>query len=279
MKKLNKISIIAILFLVTITLAGCEAMPGNFFGGTGNLQMLITDAPVDNVDEVNISVEKVEINSSERGWEVFADYTDDPKQFDLLSLQGVTDILGKSALEAGQYNQIRLYLSDSNLVKNGEKHDVSIPSEAQTGLKLVNEFTIEKNKVKALLLDFDVRKSLIKDEASGAYKMKPTIRVIDRVISGDIEGNLIDSSISDFSSYAIKVYNGEYNDYTNISDDEITSTIVNKDGSFKILGLKEGNYTLVVYNISDPENETAIKERIVTITAKETSEIEIDIAQ
>ena len=283
MKNLNKIAIIAILFIVTVTLAGCDALPGNFSSdGTGELQMLITDAPVDSVNKVNISVEKVEINSEENGWEDFADYSDDPKEFDLLSLQGITEVLGEKDLETGVYNQIRLYLSDASVVKDGTTYDVFIPSEAQTGLKLVNEFTIEENIVKALLLDFDVRKSLTtpgpEDDTDKSYIMRPTIRVIDRIISGDVEGTLVNNNIEDFSSYIVKAYSGEYDDYSNITEEEITSTIVNEDGSFKIIGLEEGNYTLVVYETSsDTEDPNPIEEEIVTITAEEITETEINI--
>lgn len=279
MKKLNKIYVVAILLIVTFSLAGCDILPGNLSNEeTGELQMLITDAPVDNVDKVNISVERIEINNNENGWEEFANYSDNPKEFDLLSLQGVTDMLGTKNLEVGTYNQIRLYLSDVSVNKDGKNYDVFIPSEAQTGLKLVNEFTIEEDIVKALLLDFDVRKSLTKpgSDNNNDYIMRPTIRVVDRVVSGDLEGELLSDNITDFSKYIVKVYPGEYENYGNISEEELTSTIVNKDGTFKILGLKEDNYTIVVYEVSG-DSEIVSTGKIISINSEETTETELII--
>ena len=66
MKNLNKVAIIAILFLVTVTLAGCEALPGNLSSdGTGQIVMSVADAPETAADNVFVSIDEVKIHNSD----------------------------------------------------------------------------------------------------------------------------------------------------------------------------------------------------------------------
>ncbi|AGB41284.1 hypothetical protein Halha_1339 [Halobacteroides halobius DSM 5150] len=262
MKKIISLLLVLSLGLLVV---GCSSITGDssLDSDSAELQMLLTDAPVDGVDELNVTIDGIDINSDARGWETLST---EKQTFDLLKLQGVTAKLLNKHLEPGTYNQIRLYVTDAEVVIDGNTKSVTIPSADQTGLKLTNSFTIEKGVPKALLLDFDARKSL-KDAKQG-YKLTPTIRLVERIKTGDLKGTEVlnqDGNVA--TGYVVKIYKN----YETADEKVITSTIIKKDGSFKILGLQAEDYTMVISNPNTTTTEPYTKE--VSITAEKINEL------
>lgn len=96
-------------------------------------------------------------------------------EVDLLQLQGgVFETLGLAALPAGEYGQIRLMLDGSWVVVAGERHDLTVPSGSQSGLKVEGGFLVEPGVVTALTLDFDAEASVHRT-GNGQYKMVPVV--------------------------------------------------------------------------------------------------------
>jgi hypothetical protein len=158
--------------------------------GTGTLRVALTDAPACGFDEVNVTVERVRAHQSATAGENDAGWTDivvsPARKIDLLSLQnGVLVDLGQTILLAGNYTQMRLVLVSnrskpmSNTVKptDGSEIELDTPSAAQSGLKLINGFTIEPNKTTYLVLDFDACRSIVK-RGNGTYGLKPVIQMM-----------------------------------------------------------------------------------------------------
>ncbi|MGM0411518.1 MAG: DUF4382 domain-containing protein, partial [Bacillota bacterium] len=163
MKFKKKFLIIAVLFLFTFTLAGCESLPGNFSSdGSGELRMSIADKPVNDVKEVNVVLEKVEVHNEEEGWITLNEFDveNGEGKFDLLKLRFDEELLGQEEMPAGKYDQIRLIVAadEEDKGKNGSnnysgqshvvyeeddsKEGIFIPSGTQTGLKINHEFII-----------------------------------------------------------------------------------------------------------------------------------------
>lgn len=143
-------------------------------GQTGRLRLLLTDAPLDGVEEVNVTFDSVEV-SGPGGWTTV---TSSVQTFDLLELQGgITAELGLTELATGTYGQIRLMLTDAWLVINGEEEDLRIPSADQTGLKLVSGFQVLADVETQIVLDFDAEES-VHQTGNGQWMMRPTIRII-----------------------------------------------------------------------------------------------------
>ena len=200
-KLLNLISYILIL-LLTIPLISCSS-GGD--GGTGTLGIALTDNPGD-YDHVFVTIKEVQVkqglDDEESGW--LPAFTVN-KTFDLLELQnGVIADLGLTELEAGKYNQLRLILSLEPLgdhpfanyvVIQGEfpeeyiigqeqgdyytTQELKVPSGLQTGIKIVQGFTIEVSGYTELILDFDAKKSIVQAGKSGRWLLKPTIKVLE----------------------------------------------------------------------------------------------------
>jgi hypothetical protein len=194
---------------------------------------------------------------------------EEAKEIDLLALQGEFSeplLLGKT-LPAGRYNWLRLKVvanetsletgTDSRIVIAGKTYPLYIPSGDQSGLKLNRGFNITDGGAATFTIDFDLRKSIVAPNNSPtAYKLKPTLRIVDQTNVGHISGIVGAASFATcpspsttFETDAIYVYDG-----LDVTPDEeggtgsgsypMTSASVNSDGTYVIGFLNAGNYTL-----------------------------------
>lgn len=252
---------IAIILAFSVTLVGCDGTGSS--GGTGTLEVMLHDAPA-NYEEVNVFIERVEVNNAEddTGWVEI----NSPQQiYNLLELtNGAMEVLGSAELEAGTYNQIRLILSSDghSVVVDGQEHSMFVPSGAQTGIKLNVNAEIEEDITYTLLLDFDASRSVVErgNQQSGSqFLLKPVVKATNEAITGNISGS-VEPVDSDAFVYAI------------VDSDTLSSTKADTaNGSFKLIGLEEGSYTVSV----DPANETyqAQDTTGVEVTVGETNEV------
>lgn len=213
--------------------------------GTGTLEIRMHDAPTDHADQVNVYLERVEINrnGSKGGWMTISK----PRQtYDLLDLtNGAYTVLGDTTLEAGTYNQIRLILSETGheLVIDGQSYNMIIPGGAQTGVKLDVNAEIERNITYTLLLDFDAQRSVVEaghDNSAAPYLLQPVIQATNLAVTGNIAGTVSPTDAKPVV-YAIS------------GSDTLSSTAADTiNGAFKLIGLKGG-----IYNISvEPRKDT-----------------------
>jgi hypothetical protein len=166
----------------------------------GTLRIALTDAPACGFDEVNVTVERVRVHQSstaednDGGW-VDIPVVNGPRKVNLLSLtNGVLMELGQTTLTAAYYSQIRLLLVSnksvpmSNTVKptEGVETEMDTPSATQSGLKLINGFTVAPGQLTDVVLDFDACKSVVRRD-NGSFGLKPVIKVIPRAL-GEIVG-------------------------------------------------------------------------------------------
>ena len=308
MKNLNKLAIVAVVFLVTLTLTGCGTMSDNTSSdGSGELAMFIADKPVNDVAEVNVTLEKVEIHNKETGWMTLTEFedSDGEKTFDLLKLRFNEELLGQKQIEAGTYNQIRLIVAANQQKKAGnnsgksyivykdetkENDDIFIPSGTQTGLKIKHEFTIENNEVKRLVLDNNVAKIMHSAGQSGKIILRPTaIEVIDKLTSGNVEGFVLADTNDDGNNEVITEYDVIL-EALNENDEVVKDTVAGtEEGKFLLRGLEEGEYTINAYAVDNTEEQNKVyelpadkqpggaEEINVSVTADETKTIEQDI--
>lgn len=187
---------------------------------TGSLRMNLVDAPaqLESVDSLIVVFEKVLVHkssgaeSSDGGWVVVLDNTlpVESRTFDLLQLvNGVFATLGEVELEVGRYTQARIIVESATLFVGGTPKNLSIPSGAQTGIKLVRGFMIEPDVVTEVVADFDVASSLHESPpGSGDYVLQPTIRLMQMEFAGTISGTVTPSGAGALLS-AINTATGE----------------------------------------------------------------------
>lgn len=188
-------------FTVSALSAALIACGGSSDGdSTGTLSLGLTDAPVDNLTDVVITVTGVTLKP--QGGEAISFSFDEPKVIDLLELQdgNAATLLGDEEVQAGAYNWVRLELSEESgdlyvMEDTGGQVDLTIPSGFQTGLKLVSGFTVPAGGSADFTIDFDVRKSVVDPEGLTGYLLKPALRLIDNAEAGTIAGTVDESTL------------------------------------------------------------------------------------
>ena len=237
---------------------------------TGVLELSLTDASAD-FQAVYITVAKVDVkvkNEEEAdgeaeensGWITVVE----PQQtYNLLELMnGVLAPLGAGELEVGQYGQMRLilgqeadesfnifeeahpyanYLIDSE----GNIYELKVPSGFNTGIKIINGFSITAAQATELVLDFDAARSVVQAGKKKKFLLKPVIKVLETVESS-ADGVITDEA--DNIIEGVMVSAQFYN-----PDDAIdpkgqvtveSSTMSTAEGSFTLL-LPPGTYNIV----------------------------------
>ena len=158
--------------------------------------------------------------------------TSEEQKFNLLELSnGVTAVLGEEELEAGHYTQIRIVITEAEVViDDTTSYSLTIPSGT---LKFVSGFNIVPDESTELIVDFDAARS-IHTTGKEEYKLKPTIRIINNVKCGSISGQVTNPENLPVA-YAIA------------ESDTVTSSYVNEDnGKFTLGFLGEGIYTVSI---------------------------------
>lgn len=235
--KSNYTQLLAIIIALGMVLfTGCDSTDSTPEMGT--LEVRMHDAPAE-FDEVNIFVERVEVNPSQNensGWQVLSE----PQQaYNLLELvNGAYEVLGSAELEAGTYEQIRLIIGQegTNIVVNGEQKALFVPSGAQTGVKLNVNAEISEGITYVLLLDFDADRSVVDSQQGQSYLLQPVIRATNEAITGNIGGSVnVDATLRAILNAGTA------------EADTVSTTISDEEtGEFLLVGLEENSYTVTV---------------------------------
>jgi len=182
------VAIVAAVAMVVMLVGGYPAPETAQAKGT--LQIMVTDAPPEEeVTSIMVTVESVEVhkaaaqqeqqqsatNSTDEkaGW-LPLDILAGNETFDLLQIQGIEEVLAVAELEAGNYTQIRMTISNVQVrLGDGDLQDVILPS---GNLKFIHPFDIVGGQTTALLFDFDAEKS-VNVTGSGQIIVKPVVKL------------------------------------------------------------------------------------------------------
>ncbi len=135
----------------------------------GTLILSVTDAPVEGLKELNITLSGVEVHKDGKWFSI----QPAQKSFELLKLADAAEVIGVKNLPIGKYTQVRLQVVKATIkFENGSTANVKVPSGE---IKLVDEFTIEKDQNIYLYLDFKPE-SLIK-ETGNQFILRPVIKL------------------------------------------------------------------------------------------------------
>lgn len=241
---------------------------------TGRITLAVTDAPVDGATSVVVEFTGVELKRS-GGTETFE--FDEPRSIDLLALTGdeSLDLLEGQIVPAGSYQWISLKVNaersstDSFIeLDDGSMHSLWIPSGAQSGLRLVQGFTVAVGGTSDFTVDFDLRKSVHDPEGSFPdYVLRPALRLVDNLEVGTIVGTVDPSLVTEGCEAAVYAFTGsgvtpDDEDPDDAQTDPITSTQIELDDATGIFGfeigfLEAGDYTLAFTCEADMDDPAA----------------------
>ena len=200
MRSITHAVLVAGLAFGAMAVGGCGGGDGaDPTPASGTLDLRITDAPIDAAAEVVVVFTGVELHSAS-GDDVRIEFPN-PRSIDLLTLQdGVTSALTDGlTVPAGDYQWMRLMVSaeknsqSSSYIKllTGEQYPLWIPGGAESGLRLVRPFTVAQGGTTRLLIDFDLRKSIVAPPGQDpTYILRPALRVLDELQAGTIEATV-----------------------------------------------------------------------------------------
>lgn len=155
--------------------AGSGDVTGGNNGQSTTLKVRLTDAPI-NADSVNVDIRQVRVNfrQDSTGW---VDLNTNAGIYDLLGLQnGVDTLLAAGTIPSNSVQEIRLVLGGSNsIVVNGMSYPLTIPSGAESGLKLKINKQLT-GPIDSILIDFDAALS-IHQTGQGNYMLKPVLKI------------------------------------------------------------------------------------------------------
>jgi hypothetical protein len=174
---------------------------------TGRVSLGITDAPVDDAQSVVVQFSGVAFKREGMGSETVTDLEPSPRQIDLLQFQDgrAAILIDNVTLPAGRYEWVRLIVDNEPNVRDsfvtldsGAECELRVPSGAESGLKLINGFTLPADGDVALTVDFDLHKSIHAPpgqrgsglDCTQGYLMRPTLRLVDNANVGAIAGHV-----------------------------------------------------------------------------------------
>lgn len=247
--------------LAACALAGCGGSGGD--AGTGQLNIAVTDAPVDGVTEVRVAFDGITLkpaNGPQREY-----HFDTPRTIDLKALtDGRIESLLDERVPAGRYNWMKLDVNaeidgvfDSYvIIDSGGQIELRIPSDR---LKLGNGFTVTQDGETAFVIEWNLRMGLTNPVGQPGYKLQPSLRITDMTqwgaIAGTVETGLItDASCTQDSDDGNVVYVFEGSpvvpdDIDGISPDPLTTAdvrlnIATGNHEYYAPFLAPGNYTV-----------------------------------
>lgn len=263
--------------------SGSESRPVE--SRTGYLNIALTDAPVDDVTEVNVQFTGVVLKPAS-GNEIEIVF-DNPKDIDLLTLTGgiTAELLPDTPVPAGAYNWIRLAVNaefdnifDSYAMLPTGQVELRVPSGGQNGLKLVSGFTVSADRSINIVIDWDLRKALSNPIGQPGLHLRPALRIADMAASGTLSGIIsgtwvmqksCDNDLAAQTGNAVYIYNGTVDTPGDIGDaqnEPLTTATVRQDESgsyaYEVHFLPVGNYTAAFTcqaNSDDSESDDDIE--------------------
>ena len=255
MKNFHKLIAFVLSLTLMTLISGCGGGGGTSDSTTGTVSLSLTDAPIDdeNVKGVHVTFTalRYQYKDSNDSWQDVD--LNETRTINLLELQdGNTTMLNQVELPAGEIAHVRFVLDTSNCYitfhDDTPQQYLEVPSGDQTGYKSTNGFVIAAGGTTNITADFDVRKS-VTVTGNGKYKLNPTIRLIDNIEVGEINGTMtLDANGSKVIVYAYEDGGFDSNE-TNATNPSFENAVLSTDatdGSYTLPWLTTGVYDLVV---------------------------------
>ena len=201
MQKLLRYMQIFITIAAVVTLAGCsgddtnnqESLNGGDKTSTGSVAVLLTDAPSEELSEVNITVTKIELLGEDGRITLF----EGEKTVNLLDFKTHSGLFSVAReVPVGRYEKIRLTLSQVELVKLDTEGNVidtqypKLPGNGKLDLNPRGSFEIKAGETVFVQLDVDAKKSIhYREHKDGGYRFRPVVFV--DILTTDVLGKFV----------------------------------------------------------------------------------------
>lgn len=236
--------------------AACGGGSGSDSAATGTFSLGLTDAAVDNVQEVNITVTGVQLQPS-NGDRITVDL-ENKQTINLLDLQNgaVETLVADQELPAGEYAWMRLQLgpeSSLSVLDDAGLKNLRVPSGQQRGLQ-TSGFVVPAGGAVAFTIDFDVRKSLVNPPGQDGYLLRPVLRLVDNSNVGTITGTVGQTLLSTCAdagnfaggAYIYSAFDAIVDDLGSANEPLVVAPVDTETGDYDFTAafLPAGDYTI-----------------------------------
>lgn len=273
--KTRKVLILPVMILFTLFMVQCNNDDG-FEMNKGEVNIEMTDAPADNADVKGTFITVADVKINGKSIDGFSKQTIEISAYH----SGEVTMLAKHQLEAGTYNEISLVLDTEHdvhgnspgsyvLTTDGQKHELNVESGSKLEISISKEFSIGYDSTTNLVLDFDLRKSIVADSTDSGEmqygfvsetEMNNAVRIVDKEESGKIKGTVEGEFDSKSEVYVYLYRKGEFNILTETNGfgssnvlfaHAVTSAKLQSDGSYILPFVEEGEYEIHVASYSN----------------------------
>ena len=179
--RIFSVFILGILFAVLGSCSSGDTPTTNATAGTGSVALLLTDAPSDIFEEINITVIKAELLSDSGAVTIFQG----ERTFDLLDLTDARIFAIREGIAAGTYNKIRLTLTQIELVDYNDQNEEDqflkyypkLPGNGKLDLNPRGSFDVVSGGTLSIQIDMDANKSvhIVKKGKKDEYNFRPVV--------------------------------------------------------------------------------------------------------
>jgi len=244
MKKLLKFKKLVIVILVFGTLFSCND-DDNIPSGEGAVTIKLTDAPFPFkfVSKANVGIAKVELKNASGEYVVVFEGNSSYNMVNLTN--GTTKTVGNTNIKKGTYKNARITLNAASIeLSNGTSYVMNSDAQGSYTVSISPALIVEEGNTSNILFDLDINDSYqFKGAWLGSWipnianitgcNFDADFRVCDLDQTGSIEGTVNASGTHEENAFV----------YINVNGKEI-ATHTKANGSFKFIGIKEGNYTV-----------------------------------
>jgi hypothetical protein len=167
-------STVAIGLVVIIAVAaGAAYLFTSGYGAaqTGTVLVGVTDSPIpSNVTAIYLTITDISFQSTSN---TSATFNVNSTQFNLLSLQNVTKMLGSNKLPVGNYTMIRFNVTSATATIAGSNHSLTVPSGVVKVALTSQKLQVKSGETTKIILDI----TPVMTRISSAYNLRPEVTV------------------------------------------------------------------------------------------------------
>ena len=158
--------------------------------GTGSVGLLVTDAPSDEFEAVNLTIEKIELLKHDQASSIIFEGRE---TFDLLALRDASELFSFTGeVPVGRYHKIRMTLADRGieLVDNqGVREYPDLPLGNHVDFDPSVSIDVERENMLIIEVDIDVDRSIHIDRFRGGhYRFRPIVHT--QIVKNILHGKL-----------------------------------------------------------------------------------------
>jgi hypothetical protein len=160
------------ILIATVIIAIVTFGPTLLLAKAGTVDIKVTDAPLQDLSSLNITVDQFEVHQQETDQWINVTITDGQVTFDLVTLRNITQDAALDQIPLGNYTKIRMHvLSAAAQINGGDAITVRFPPDK---LDIIVHFEVKKGQTTSIILDIQV--DTIKIAENPQHNATPVIK-------------------------------------------------------------------------------------------------------